>query len=690
MASTGNVFAGTGENNAGIGATAWTNPGTITLDNATDATCNAAASSQYLVARNFDFSSVPDNAVIVGITVRAEASEHSSGTENLNAQLQDASGALTGSSQAQNISGTGKTVYVYGGAADVWGATLTPAIVKDADFGVRFWFTTAHDVRVDFVTMAVEYELPPTPKTWTAAPQVTRARELAGFAVAFAAAAAHIPPPAGTDTIGAAEYKLGTHQSAQAERQPKPWVRGTPSALIPGPAAADSPQTRIVITLPQRSGERASQVWHALIPSDVIQGRLLATGPQSVATTQPAITRALIPAPAVADTALARIVVTAPQRVADRQPGFSKALILEAAVGTDAIGAANFTVGTHRPAQSKSTVFRSLITAPAGTDVQLTRLIVAAPQRVPTGSAQVYAQQPADVEDRLYARYYEADQQVPRQPQPYFARAKIDAPQVDTPQPRMLRAGLPFVQQPQPFLSKALIEALPIHTPQPRTLLAGPQRVPSGQAQVTRARIDDTPLSKTVLARGASLQQPQPVFARAQIEPLPVQTPNARTLYAHQQVLEHRAPKFFGRIVVEAAVADTFAVRFVSAAPQRDARNASQVWHAQIVETVSARFVWVAPQPSADGRGWVKSPGTEYQILGTDVAVGTFGFADQRFVPIQYAIASRIAVSWQVAGGKVATFEAGFDDVFFEPRTPDDVYFEPTAFDVTKFDAKEA
>jgi hypothetical protein len=160
MATTGNVFAGTGENNAGIGATAWTNPGTVTLDNASDATCNAAASSQYLVARNFDFSSIPNDALIVGITVRVEASEHTAGTESLFAQLQNESGTLVGSSQSQSINGTGKVVYTYGGSADVWGATLTPAIVKDADFGVRLWFTSAHDVRVDFVTMAVEYSAP--------------------------------------------------------------------------------------------------------------------------------------------------------------------------------------------------------------------------------------------------------------------------------------------------------------------------------------------------------------------------------------------------------------------------------------------------------------------------------------------------------------------------------------------------
>jgi hypothetical protein len=164
MPNTGNFFPGTGENNAGIGATPWSTPTEITSNDTTDATCNAAASSQYLVARNFDFSSIPANAVINGVLVRVEASEHTAGTEALLAQLQNESGALVGSSKSQAnegpISGTTKAVYTYGSTSDVWGATLTRAIVTDADFGVRLWFTTAHDVRVDFVTMAIEYTLP--------------------------------------------------------------------------------------------------------------------------------------------------------------------------------------------------------------------------------------------------------------------------------------------------------------------------------------------------------------------------------------------------------------------------------------------------------------------------------------------------------------------------------------------------
>lgn len=164
MASTGNVFVGTGENNAGIGATAWSNPGNIVSDNGSDATCAAAASSQYLVARNANLTTVPTNATIGGILVRVEASEHTSGTEPLLARLQDASGALFGTGKSTSnegsISGTAKAVYTYGSTTDVWGATLTGNIIHDADFGVRFWFTTAHDIRIDYVTIAVEYTVP--------------------------------------------------------------------------------------------------------------------------------------------------------------------------------------------------------------------------------------------------------------------------------------------------------------------------------------------------------------------------------------------------------------------------------------------------------------------------------------------------------------------------------------------------
>jgi hypothetical protein len=156
VASTGNTFPGTGANVDRSGLDAWSNPGNIVSDNTTDAISVASGGSDYLVASNFGFA-LPDGATITGVTVRVQASEHSAGTESLNAQLQNDSSTLVGSSKSATLNSTVKIVYTYGATNDSWGATLTPAIVNSSNFGVRFWFTTAHDVRVDYVTLAVEY-----------------------------------------------------------------------------------------------------------------------------------------------------------------------------------------------------------------------------------------------------------------------------------------------------------------------------------------------------------------------------------------------------------------------------------------------------------------------------------------------------------------------------------------------------
>jgi hypothetical protein len=156
MASTGNIYPGTGENNAGRTGTAWSNPENITADDGSNATCGPTNNTQYLVARNFGFA-IPAGATIDGVTVRIEASESSSGTDVLAAHLQDETGALTGGVKTTgNV--TTLAVHTLGGTADVWGATLTPAIVNDADFGVRIWGASpAGDWIVDYVTIAIEY-----------------------------------------------------------------------------------------------------------------------------------------------------------------------------------------------------------------------------------------------------------------------------------------------------------------------------------------------------------------------------------------------------------------------------------------------------------------------------------------------------------------------------------------------------
>jgi hypothetical protein len=159
--TTGATAPGTGANLDRSAASDWTSPGNILAnDNSTAACTGGATGSDYLIASNFNFSAIPQNSKIVGVQVIFAAAESSTGSETTNAQLQNASATLFGSSQSQSINGTGETNYTYGSASDVWGTdytTLTADVVKDADFGVRFWYTTTHNMTVDFVTMEITY-----------------------------------------------------------------------------------------------------------------------------------------------------------------------------------------------------------------------------------------------------------------------------------------------------------------------------------------------------------------------------------------------------------------------------------------------------------------------------------------------------------------------------------------------------
>lgn len=155
--STGDTFptSGTIANRTG-GVENWSNPGNILADDGSISSVVTASQCHYLIASGFGFS-IPAGSVILGVTVKIEAYTDFS-TPQLRTNIQDDGGALIGSEKAQSMSGgAAYTVYTYGSTSDVWGAPLTPAIVNDADFGVRIWVQSISDVRVDYVTIAVEY-----------------------------------------------------------------------------------------------------------------------------------------------------------------------------------------------------------------------------------------------------------------------------------------------------------------------------------------------------------------------------------------------------------------------------------------------------------------------------------------------------------------------------------------------------
>lgn len=159
MATTGNKFPTSGTSVDRAGATAWTNPGNVVSDNATDAT--AAVPTDYLVCTAFNFA-IPATATILGVTVRIEASETGSGSSDYIPQLiSAATPTLIGSAKSAIGITNGPVVSTSGSATDLWGATLTPAIVNGSGFGVAIWSTdTTNTLLIDYVTIAIEYTGP--------------------------------------------------------------------------------------------------------------------------------------------------------------------------------------------------------------------------------------------------------------------------------------------------------------------------------------------------------------------------------------------------------------------------------------------------------------------------------------------------------------------------------------------------
>lgn len=169
------TLPGTGASELIAGGTAWTNPTYIQAE-ANAATCaiTAFSYSYYLRASNFGFD-IPLSAGINGIKV--EISRKSSAVDTLvdsTVYLVNASGTSIGDNKARTITEwppeeniywpTSQTSATYGGESDLWGTSLSPTIVNDADFGVRLIVTTYDEVStrtasVYWIKITVYYSL---------------------------------------------------------------------------------------------------------------------------------------------------------------------------------------------------------------------------------------------------------------------------------------------------------------------------------------------------------------------------------------------------------------------------------------------------------------------------------------------------------------------------------------------------
>jgi hypothetical protein len=131
--------------------------------NITDNTYDNGDQSYLAYVKGFDFSALPTDAVITGVTLEFEAYYAVGGSSIDYLYLLDASGAVQGNNNCATpyaLSATAGTTFTRGSSSDTWGATLTRAIVTDADFGICLGTIATgnnSDIYFDYVTMTIEY-----------------------------------------------------------------------------------------------------------------------------------------------------------------------------------------------------------------------------------------------------------------------------------------------------------------------------------------------------------------------------------------------------------------------------------------------------------------------------------------------------------------------------------------------------
>jgi hypothetical protein len=161
---------------AGSGKT-WANATEILTQDSTNASSTSISNgtvTDFIIAYNFDLSSIPDNATVSGIEVVIYSSA------SVNSRLKDVTVKLvqnadttpavidsanqTNKADTVNFWTTTNTAKTYGGSADKWGiTTLTTALVKSAGFGVELnagnqTGAGTPTARVDYMSVAVYYQ----------------------------------------------------------------------------------------------------------------------------------------------------------------------------------------------------------------------------------------------------------------------------------------------------------------------------------------------------------------------------------------------------------------------------------------------------------------------------------------------------------------------------------------------------
>lgn len=140
MATAGPNITGTGADGgvSVVGSTAWTNPTNIQANDLNNATSSGRQWTNWLRGTNFGFS-IPAAATITNVKFDVDIKGYSqSGGSASGWQAQLYNGGLIGTQQ-NNSFGTTITALLTIVPNGLWGATLTPAIVNGAGFGVMLY-----------------------------------------------------------------------------------------------------------------------------------------------------------------------------------------------------------------------------------------------------------------------------------------------------------------------------------------------------------------------------------------------------------------------------------------------------------------------------------------------------------------------------------------------------------------------
>lgn len=143
---------------------AWSNESNATASDGASATTTLSAllpASRQLRATNFDFSSIPPDARILGIACRIKVSDNGGGTTVCDSAQLVGGGSPVGdkddTDMAISAAGPGGAVITYGGQDQLWGLSIQPAdLSANLGFQISAKRTGGGTVVVSVDSMALE------------------------------------------------------------------------------------------------------------------------------------------------------------------------------------------------------------------------------------------------------------------------------------------------------------------------------------------------------------------------------------------------------------------------------------------------------------------------------------------------------------------------------------------------------